>query len=540
MKNNGLLGINRRKFLERGTFATLMAGTLSRAAADGITAEAPSPMVQTTAGKVRGISRGKIKIFKGIPYGASTEGSGRFMPPAKPQPWTGVRDALELGPKAPQNPENLLPEVLVQRPKDEKMGEDCLRLNVWTAGVGDQRKRPVMVWLHGGGFATGSGGSYYFDGTNLAAKHEVVVVTINHRLNLFGFLYLGDLGGPRYANSGNVGMLDIVAALEWVRDNAAAFGGDPGNVTIFGESGGGGKVSTLMAMPAAKGLFHRAVVESASALKGVPRDAATKSAEAFLAKLGLKAAQADELQKLPMERLLAAMEGSQALRLAPVVDGHSLPANPFDPVAPEMSANVPLLIGSNATEVTFMGSTPLDALDDASFHQHVKQNVSLDDAAADRLIAVYKRAQPDASNIDLYLAIASDNWMRVNVVTEAERKAAQKAPVYMYYFTWKTPVRDGKLRTPHTLEIAFAFDNVDLAKSLTGSGQDRYALADKMSAAWVAFARTGNPNHKGLPNWPAYNLDRRATMVLDNQCKVVNDPGREERLAMSAIKSRQS
>ena len=526
---------DRRSFLGRGTLGALVGGTLRRAfAADG------NPIVETTAGKVRGNAQGNVNIFKGIPYGASTAGSGRFMPPSKPQPWPDVRDAQELGQKAPQNPENLLPEVLVQRPKDEPMGEDCLRLNVWTAGVGDGHKRPVMVWLHGGGFATGSGGSYYFDGKNLAGKHDVVVVTLNHRLNLFGFLYLGDLGGPKYANSGNVGMLDIVAALEWVRDNATAFGGDPANVTIFGESGGGGKVSTLMAMPAAQRLFHRAVVESASALKGVPREAATKSAEAFLTKLGLKPGQVDELQKLPMARLLTAMEGAQALRLSPVVDGRSLPADPFDPVAPEMSANVPLLIGSNATEVTFMANTPLDALDDASFRQHVKQNVRLDNAAADRLIAVYKKAQPAASNIDLYLAIASDNWMRVNVVTEAERKAAQKAPVYMYYFTWKTPVRDGKLRTPHTLEIAFAFDNVDLAKSLTGSGQDRYALADKMSAAWVAFARTGNPNHKGLPKWPAYTLDRRATMVLDNQCKVVDDPGREERLAMSAIKFRQS
>ncbi len=294
-----------------------------------------------------------------------------------------------------------------------------------------------------------------------------------------------------------------------------------------------------MAMPRAKGLFHRAIVESASALKGVSRESATKSAEAFLAKLGVKSSQADELQKLSMERLLAAMTGTQGLRLAPVVDGRSLPSDPFDPVAPGISATVPLLIGSNATEVTFLTNTPLDPLSEAGFHSLVKQNVRVDDAGADRLIAVYKKAQPETSNIDLYLAIASDNWMRVNVITEAERKAAQQAPVYMYYFAWKTPVRERKLRTPHTLEIAFVFDNVDLAKPLTGSGQDRYALADKMSAAWVAFARIGNPNHKGLPEWPAYALDKRATMIFDNQCRVVNDPGREERLAMSALKARQ-
>jgi para-nitrobenzyl esterase len=533
-------GMHRRSFLRKGTVAAsvLVGGTLNRAlSGEADNNEAPGPIVQTTAGKVRGAIQSKVNIFKGVPYGASTAGPRRFMPPVRPPAWTGVRDAIELGQMAPQHPGNLIPEATIQRPKNEPMGEDCLCLNVWTAGLGRARKRPVMVWLHGGGFAYGSGGSSYFDGTNLAGKQDVVVVTLNSRLNVFGFLYLCDVGGPKYANSGNLGMLDIVAALEWVRDNIAAFGGDPGNVTLLGQSSGGGAVSTLMAMPAAKGLFHRAVVQSGTTvLKGIPRDRATRSAETFLEKLGLNSSRVDELQNLSMEQLLDATQGAR-LALGPVVDGHSLPTDPFDPAAPEMSASVPLLIGSLSTEISMNLNAPLDPMDDAGLHTHVKQYVRIDDAETDKLIAVYKKSRPEAGNTDLYLEIASDSWIRMNMITEADRKAAQKAPVYMYYFTWKSPVRDGKLRTPHTLEIAFMFDNVGFGEPLTGSGPDQSALADKMSGAWAAFARTGNPNHKGIPAWPAYTAARRATMVFDNQCKVAYDPDRDERLALSAVKS---
>jgi para-nitrobenzyl esterase len=400
-----------------------------------------------------------------------------------------------------------------------------------------------MVWLHGGGYSQGSGAFIIYDGANLACRHDVVVVTVNHRLNVFGYLYLAELGGEKYASSSNVGMLDIVAALEWVRDNIAAFGGDPSNVTIFGQSGGGGKVSTLMAMPSAKGLFHRAVVESASAIKGVPKDQATSSAEAFLAKVGLKSNQIDELQKMPVEQLVTAMGeggavGGNGLRLAPVVDGHSLPRNPFDPDAPAISSTVPLLIGSVETEVTFMRATPLDPMDDDALRAHVKQVLrGADDAAVDRLIDVYRKGRPNIKNTDLYLILASDATFRAGVLTEAERKADQgAASAYMYYFTWKSPVRDGKLRTFHTLEIPFVFDNVDLATAMTGSGQERYALADKISSAWVAFARTGNPSHKGLPKWPAFDTKQRATMILSNECEVVDDPNGEERQALRGIR----
>jgi para-nitrobenzyl esterase len=424
--------------------------------------------------------------------------------------------------------------------RDEPTGEDCLVLNVWTPAVGHAGKRAVMVWLHGGGYTSGSGGFICYDGRELARKHDVVVVTINHRLTVLGYLYFAGIGGEKYANASNAGMLDIVAALQWVRDNIGAFGGDPGNVTIFGQSGGGGKVSALMAMPPAKGLFHRAIVESGAAVKGVSTEAANKSAEAFLTKLNLNPSQIDELQKLSVDQLLAVTApGGPQLALAPVVDGRTLPTDPFDPAAPEMSANIPLLIGTTETEVAFFPNQQLDPIDDAGLHARVKQTIrNASDAQVDQLIAAYRKGRPDASNTDLYLILASDATFRAGVVTEADRKAIQaKAPVYQYYFTWRSPVRDGKLRSFHTLEIPFVFDNVDAATSMTGSGEDRQALADKMSAAWVAFARTGNPNHKGLPNWTAFDTTGRATMIFNDDCKLVNDPHGEEQRLLHSIQS---
>jgi para-nitrobenzyl esterase len=372
-----------------------------------------------------------------------------------------------------------------------------------------------------------------YDGGNMARKHDVVNVTINHRLNSFGFLYLADIGGEKYAHASNCGILDAVAALEWVRDNIANFGGDPNNVTIFGQSGGAGKVSTLLAMPAAKGLFHRAIIQSGSNVKGVARADATKTAQTLMAKLGVKTV--DELQAVPMDQLISATLGTRGLRLGPVVDGNTLPGDPFDPTAPALSAEVPLLIGSVEFEVNFFPATKLDPIDDTELHAAVKQATRSDDAKVDQLIAVYRKGRPKASDIDLSQIIASDGF-RTPVITEGERKSAQTAPVFMYYFTWKSPVRDGKLKAFHTLEIPFALENVDEAKSMTGEGADRYPLQAKMSAAWAAFARTGNPNHKGLPKWPVFKTDERATMILDNQCKVVNDPHGEERLALASLR----
>jgi len=540
--------MDRRSFISSGIgFGAFAAGSLvsnKLAMALGQESRAvPGATIETTLGKVRGTAQAGVQAFRGVPYAASTAGANRFMPPAKREPWTDVRDTVELGLRAPQRPSDFhgqVPKAFDVMCPDEPMGEDCLVLNAWTPGTTAGRKRPVMVWLHGGGFTSGSGGFICYSGQELARKHDVVVVTVNHRLTVFGYLYFAGIGGDKYAKASNVGMLDIVAALEWLRDNAAAFGGDAGNVTIFGQSGGGGKVSALMAMPPAKGLFHRAIIESGADVKGVPVDVANKSAQTFLSRLSLKPDQVDELQKLSMEQLLAAIPpgggpGSPGLALAPVVDGSTLPSGPFDPTAPEMSASIPLLIGTTETEVTFFPNQVLDPIDDASLRTHVKRTLAkASDAQVDEVIAAYRKGRPGVANTDLYLALASDATFRAGVLTEADRKAAQKAAVYQYYFTWKSPVEDGKLRSFHTLEIPFAFDNVDMATSMTGAGPERQALADKVSGAWVAFARSGNPNHKGLPAWAPFDTTKRATMVLDNECKLVNDPhGEEQRLLRS-------
>ncbi len=531
--------LNRRALLSRGSAA---AGLLFGASLEKLHAARSEPagsIVTTANGKIRGAIEGKVHAFKGVPYGASTAGEGRFLPPEKPQSWTGVRNALELGPASPQIPSRLIPESMAQQPAGDAHGtEDCLHLNVWTPGLSG--KRPVMVWYHGGGYSAGSANWKMYDGTNLASKQDVVVVTVNHRLNVFGYLYLADLGGEKFAQASNVGMLDLVASLEWVRDNIAAFGGDPGNVTIFGQSGGGGKVSTLLAMPAAKGLFHRAIAESGSEVKGVPRDHATEGAEAFMAQLGLKPHQVDELQKMPQQQLLEAMRATKRLQLSPVVDGRTLPNNPFDPVAPSITAGVPFMIGSTETEVTWNANMKFDPLDDTQLHDRVKETAHVDDAAADRLIAIYRKGRPKASNLDLFLILSTDfSNFRHGTDTEAERKAElAKAPVYKYYFQWYSPVRGGQLRSYHTLDIPFVFENVDIAESMVGAAPERYQLAEKMSGAWAAFARTGNPNHKGLPHWAPFTTAQRATMIFNKECRAVNDPYREERLAREAVESK--
>jgi para-nitrobenzyl esterase len=550
--------MNRRAFIETGTAAA--AGLLLdwRDLGAQIPKGNPGATVSTTAGKVRGLLIDKkVHAFRGVPYGAPTAGARRFLPPVKPQPWTGVRDAFELGLRSPLIDSNLVPEWGPLNLR-EPMGEDCLNLNVWTPAVGGG-KRPVMVWLHGGGYAVGSPGMIAYDGGNLARKHDVVVVGITHRLNAFGFMYLVELGGEKFAEASNAGMRDIIASLEWIRDNITGFGGDPGNVTIFGQSGGAGKVSTLLGMPAAQGLFHKAIAQSGSAVTSLPANAATQSAAAFMARLGLKENQVDELQKLPMEQLLGALQpragggeagrgargagrgaGGGGFAASPVVDGKSLPRDVFNPDATTLSANVPLMIGSTETEVTWNVNTDYTPpADDAALRDRLKRTLRADDAQVDKVIAIYRKGRPKASNLDLALIIETDaSPFRSGTDTEAERKAALgKAAVYMYRFQWYSPVSGGRLRAMHCMDIPFVFENVDLCRTVVGDGQDRYALADKMSAAWVAFARSGNPNHKGLPKWDPFTADKRATMIFNNECRAVNDPYREERLAIAAGQS---
>jgi para-nitrobenzyl esterase len=541
--------MDRRSFMGSGIGA-LAAGTLMNSKLAMALGQAPAPAngatVETTLGKVRGASQAGVQAFRGVPYAASTAPPNRFMPSAKREPWTGVIDCVTLGLRAPQRNSDFfgqVPKIFEVMCPAEPMGEDCLVLNIWTPSITGGRKRPIMVWLHGGGFTSGSGGFVCYNGQELARKHDVVVVTVNHRLTVFGYLYFAGIGGEKYAQSSNVGMLDIVAALEWVRDNAAAFGGDAGNVTIFGQSGGGGKVSALLAMPPAHGLFHKAIVESGADVKGVPVEVANRSAQMFLSRLNLKPEQIDQLQQLSMDQLLAAIPpgggpGTPGLALAPVVDGSTLPGGPFDPTAPEISANVPLLIGTTETEVTFFPNQVLDPIDDASLHAHVKQILSkASDAQVEQVIAAYKAGRPGVANTDLYLALASDGTFRAGVVLEAERKAAQKAAVYNYYVTWHSPVDGGKLRAFHTVEIPFAFDIVDLCTSMTGTGPERQPLADKISGAWVAFARTGNPSHKGIPNWTPFDTTKRATMIIDNEWKMANDPHGEEQRVLHGVQN---
>ena len=564
--------MNRRTFL--GTTAMAVTGLLF----DWRTARAQAPKgtpgatVATSAGKIRGLLLdNKVHAFKGVPYGESTAGARRFLPPVKVQPWTGVRDAFALGHRSPLVDSTLVPEWTPLNIR-EPMGEDCLNLNVWTPAIGGGT-RPVMVWLHGGGYATGSPGMIPYDGANLAAKHDVVLVSITHRLNAFGFLYLAEIGGEKFAGASNAGMKDIIAGLEWIRDNVASFGGDPRNVTIFGQSGGGAKVSTLLGMPAARGLFHRAIAQSGSAVTSMAANVATRNAEAYIERLGLKSNQLDELQKLPMEQLLGALaarpstgsgradagrgagpgggastgsggaDGGRGARqggfaAAPVVDGTSLPRDVFTPTATEISADVPLMIGSTETEVTWNINTDYTVpADDAALRARVKRTLrSADDAQIDKLIATYRKGRPKASNLDLALIIETDaSPFRSGTDTEAERKAALgKAPVYVYRFQWYSPVSGGRLRAMHCMDIPFVFDNVDLAQSVVGDGRDRYALADRMSASWVAFARSGNPNNKLVPKWEPFTADQRATMIFNTETRAVNDPYRDERVAVAA------
>jgi para-nitrobenzyl esterase len=505
-------------------------------------------VAETVSGKVRGILEGGINIFKGIPYAAPPTGVNRFKAPVRSTPWPGVRDALAFGDRAMQTDDAFaLPAELLQlfAAEPTTMSEDCLVLNVWTPALNDGRKRPVMFWCHGGAFIAGSGSSAWYDGRNLSAKGDVVVVTINHRLGAFGYLHLEELGGSEFASSGNAGMLDIVAALEWVRDNIAQFGGDASNVTIFGESGGGAKVSVLMAMPAAHGLFHKAIIQSGPAVQMANRNDATETANAVLAELGLGKEKVSELRTMPAEQLLKAqaavlkkfnmMSFANRRRVGfnPVVDGKNLPGGPFEPVAPAISAKIPLMIGTNKDEMTlFFGLSPwLDGLDDSSMRERVRMMAG---DRADQIVEGYQRARPNDSPRDLVLAISTDQAMRIPSLVIADRQAAQNAaPVFVYLFTWETPALNGRLKSPHALEIPFVFDTVKTS-TLCGDAPTRFALAEKMSRTWLAFARTGDPNNEQIPKWPAHSADSRPTMIFDNECRVQHDPYRAERLVWSS------
>jgi para-nitrobenzyl esterase len=502
-----------------------------------------NPVVETASGRVRGAIIEGVAAFKGIPYGAPAAGANRFMPPRKPEPWGGVRDALSNGGRAPQN--GLRPATRPElanfsgNPDTSPDSEDCLTLHVWTPAA-DAGKRPVMVWLHGGAFAYGSANSDRTRGSRLAKRGDVVVVTVNHRLNIFGHLDLSAIASPEFATSGNAGTLDMVQALQWVRDNIAAFGGDPGNVTIFGESGGGGKVSTLLTMPCAKGLFHRAIIQSGAVIRHRTKERAAALTECVLKVFGTR--EVGILQTLPVSQLLAAVNPAQKALgpspsplfdrypFGPVVDGDILPRHPFDPDAPDISADIPLMIGDMKDEMASFFA-PDDTIWNRTLTEEEMQSriAAIAGPHAERVIGTYNRLYPDANPSERLIAATTDSNFRVRSMVLAQRRVAKhRAPVFVYSFEWETPLHDGRMKAPHALDVPFTFDTIDLTNT-TGMSQSARTLSATMATVWAAFARDGVPAHPLIPSWPAYGIPDRPTMILDTRWRVERDPRGEQR-----------
>jgi para-nitrobenzyl esterase len=570
----GKTKMSRRKFIQSTTAAGFGATSVSDAAASRVANAAVTPtsatkptisahdnanIVETTSGKVRGSQRNGIHIFRGIPYGANTGGASRFLPARKPEPWTGVRSAQwyeRVCPYPPRTSWNDDENAYLFQWDDGQPGEDCLRVNVWTPGNNDNKKRPVMVWVHGGGYTSGSGQELRaYDGENLCHRGDVVVVGFNHRLNAFGFLNLSQIAGADYATSGNVSMTDIVFVLEWVRDNISNFGGDPSNVTIFGQSGGGGKVNMLMGMPSAKGLFHKASVHSGSVLRASSQDISMEITNETFKALNLAPSNWEKLKLYTTEQLLqagitaqravAAKAGpitgapdvrhlDRLLGWSPYVDGKVLPRHPFDPAAPEDSADVPLIVGTVLNEfVTAMDMPDAFSMTDGQLRANLEKSYP---GHANALMAAFKKGHPKANPFQLSSIIAACSW-RGNAVKQAQLKAAQgKAPAYLFWFQWQTPVLDGRPMAFHCADLSFVFDNTERCETMTGNGPEARALAAQMSQAWINFARTGDPNHAGIPKWsPVKGADGHQTMILDTPCQFSENPDGEERKIFDAI-----
>lgn len=523
--------MNRRRFL-RHSFQFASASGLLLPASLSFGQEATVD-AQTRFGPVRGQRLNGVNVFKGIPYGASTSGANRFMPPQDPTPWREYREAFTYGPAAPQsNPAS-------GRQQDGNESEDCLVLNVWTRGINDGGKRPVMFWCHGGGFTSLSGSSPLYDGTNLALRGDVVTVTINHRLNMLGFTHFGEMDED-FKSSGTVGMQDIVHALKWVRDNIENFGGDPDRVMIFGESGGGRKVATLLGMPEAKGLFHAAVIESGATLRLPEADRADTLAEMLLQNLNIERNNVRQIQEVPLQELMAAYFDVSASApeagggtFAPTMEGDVIPYHPFWPDASPVNPDVPVIVGANRTEMTYFAPEADFAMDAATMRERVARIVGEDNV--DRVIEVYRDTNPDASASEIYFLVFSDQSYVMPSITIAERRAALGgAATYLYYLTWESPADGGRIMSPHTLDIPLIFDNVNVSR-LTRGSEAAHALADKVSDTVINFARTGDPNVGKLPDWTPYDGSSRYTMVLNDESTVVSDPIAERREVMQEI-----
>ena len=487
-----------------------------------------APVVRTTYGSISGSFEDGVFSFKGIPY-AKAE---RFMPPQAPDAWEGVREHTKFGPIAMQ--------VNAWSPETAMNEQKLFTVNVWSRSINDGKKRPVMFWLHGGGFSVGASDDPITDGKMLAQKGDVVLVSVNHRLNIMGFLDLSAFG-PQYANSANVGMLDVVAALQWVNKNIRNFGGDPKNITILGESGGGGKVGTLLSMPAANGLFHKAIIQSGTLLNVMTKEKSVEVGKALAETLGLTKDNISQINNIPYKTLVEAgnkaLEKTVGLRkpgsttmvgFAPVPDGVNLLQQPFTPDFADMSNNIPLLMGTTLNELVKTA--------------YAEKNLTMEEAKkrlektygdkTDTYIKLFEKTYPNATPQDL---VSIDTLFRPNTIVTADARSVKtKAPVYTYLLTWKSDVDNSSKGSFHGLDIPLAFKNIELGKHWTGTSDEAKTLAEKMSTAWINFAKTGNPNDKSLPAWKPYSRENGETMIFDKEPKILNNHDRE---LMQLIKS---
>lgn len=487
----------------------------------GAWAQEASPVATTKHGRIRGYVDQGIKVFKGVRYGADTS-ARRFRPAVAPEPWSEVRDALEYGAASPQKSD------------EPNQSEDCLFLNVWTPELADGRTRPVMVYVHGGAHANGSGSSPLYDGVALCRRGDVVVVTVNHRLNVFGYNGLGQILGRDYAKSGSVGNLDLMLALTWVRDNIAGFGGDPGNVTVFGQSGGGAKLVTLMAMPSAAGLYHKVITMSGQHVTAMGPQHAELRMRAFLDHLGLTPDRASELVTMPPARLIEALSMADPLEKGgiyfwSVMDHDTLPRHPFVPDAPRESAHIPMIIGNTHDEARAF--TASDERNFALTWDTVAAKLVPEfvvDLNAQYVVDWYRARFPQMSPTDVFFAAATCGRSRPGHLIQAQERARLGDRTWMYQLDFGSPV-EPKLGAYHSFDIALAFDNCHQPTSKTGMGPQGRAVAAKMSETFIAFAKTGNPNNAAIPTWAPYDLERRPTMIFDLDTRSMDDPRADER-----------